>query len=174
MSVHESPRGMPRRSRGVWCSFSNRGPWVRIPSWPIDDVDIESFAAAQQQQQHAARSTQLSAKQPWVWVCIARLRSGAVRGSIPVLGFRSSHSLFVLLGSSLSSWSAPVPVALAQGNMKEARDMLAIARTGGGKGQFCDMLRAHMGRCAREGRGRLAAGTYLHRFCLDKSFSHGF
>ena len=137
MSVHESPRGMPRRSRGVWCSFSNRGPWVQIPSWPIDDVDIEAFAAAQQQQQHAARSTQLSAEQLWIWVRIARLRSGAVRSSIPVRGFWSSHISFVLFESSLSSWSAPVPVALAQENMKGARDKLAIARTGGGTGRLC-------------------------------------
>ena len=85
----------------------------------------------------AARSTQLSAKQLWVWVRIARLRYGAVRSSSPVRLFWSSHNSFVLFGSCLSSWSAPVPVALAQEKMKEARDKLAIARTGGGTGRLC-------------------------------------
>ena len=147
MLVHEPRRGMPRRNRGVWCSFSNRGPWVRIPTWPIRDVDIEAFAAAaqqQQQQQHAARSTQHAAlSQAAVGLGAHRAASlRAVRGSIPVLGFWSSHGFFVLLGSGFASWSTPVPVALAQENMREARDRLAIARTGGGKGQFCDALGA--------------------------------
>ena len=56
--------GMPRRSRGVWRSFSNRATWVRILPWPIGIAAVARAAAQQQQhQQHAARSTQLSAKQ---------------------------------------------------------------------------------------------------------------
>ena len=128
--------GMPRRSRGVWRSFSNRATWVRILPWPIRIAAVARAAAQQQQhQQHAARSSQPSS---CGFARAARLRSGVVRSSIPVRRFWSSHSFFVLPGSSLSSWSAPVPVALAQGNVKGARDKLAIARTGGGKGQLCD------------------------------------
>ena len=40
--------------------------------------------------------------------------------------------------SSLPSQVLAVPVALAQQNMKEVARRLAIARTGGGMGQFCD------------------------------------
>ena len=87
--------GMPRRSRGVWRSFSNRATGVRIPPWPIGIAVVARAAAQQQQhQQHAARSTQLSAKQLRVCARGARLRSGVVRSSVPVRGFpgRSASS----------------------------------------------------------------------------------
>ena len=91
-----------------------------------------SFAAAQQQ--HAARSSQPSS----CGFGCARVRSKVVRGSTPVRRFWSALIAVTLFRSSLPSCSALVPVALAQESMKGARDMLAIARIGGGTGQLCD------------------------------------
>ena len=93
--------GMPRRSRGVWRSFSNRATGVRIPPWPIGIAVVARAAAQQQQhQQHAARSTQLSAKQ--LRVC-ARGAASLGRGSKqrPCKRLSGALSVFAVFRSRL-------------------------------------------------------------------------
>ena len=135
--------GMPRRSRGVWRSFSNRATWVRILPWPIRIAAVARAAAQQQQhQQHAARSsqpssTQLSAKQ--LRFCARGAASlGCDSKQRPCKRFSGEPSVFAMFRSSLPSQILAVLVALAQQNMKEAARRLAIARAGGGTGQLCD------------------------------------
>ena len=96
-------------------------------------------AAAQQQQhqQHAARSTQLSAKQ--LRFCARGAASlGCDSKQRPCKRFSGEPSVFAMFRSSLPSQILAVLVALAQQNMKEAARRLAIARAGGGTGQLCD------------------------------------
>ena len=166
--------GMPRRSRGVWRSFSNRATWVRILPWPIRIAAVARAAAQQQQhQQHAARSTQLSAKQ--LRVCArgaASLGSGSKQHPCEkVLELaqllRPARVKFVILVSTCSCRSG---ARKREGSTRQARDCAHWWRQR--SALRCSRRRGarSMGRRAREGRGRLAAGSYLHRFCLDRNF----